>query len=472
MTEPMDVVTQIRPFLEPTSLAVIGASPSTGEYSANILDTLAQSGYRGEVYPVNPRYTEILGRRSYPTVTEIPGDVDLAIIMTPREIVPDIVRECAAKGVRAAVVIGGGFADAADEEGGRLQAELIEAARMGGVRILGPNTIGAANAFINFSTSNYRQIDMSRRPVGVICQSGLFFGTLGRLSLLGKGLDIGNACDVDAADGLEYFEQDPDIKVIVLHIEGVADGGRFKEVARRVAGKKPVLVLKTGKTERAAEAARTHTGSMVGKDAVWDAFFQQYGLIRANDINELADLVRAFSYLPLTKGRRVGIVTAMGSVAVMSLDACAEYGLEVPEFSVEVKRRLEAMSPAWSQAGNPLDIWPMMMTSKRSLGETVRMIIAEVLNDPGIDGMLLFAGAWFEVFNPSISDVVREMANAFPDKPIAWCPYEGWFQDIRAQHMADKLEQSGRAVVFSIPADALKSLARLAGYREFLDTLS
>jgi acetyltransferase len=469
----MDAVSQIRPFLEPRSIAVIGASPRTGEHSANILDTLAQSGYRGQVYPVNPRHTEILGNRSYPAVTEIPGDVDLGIIMTPRQVVPDIVRECAAKGIRAAVVVGGGFADAAaDKEGGRLQAELLEAARKGGVRILGPNTIGAANAFFNFSTSNFRQTDMKERPVGVICQSGLFFGTLGRLSLLGKGLDIGNACDVDAADGLEYFEQDPDIRVIVLHIEGVTDGGRFEEMARRVARKKPVLVLKTGRTERSARAARTHTGSLAGSDTVWDALFKQYGLIRASDINELADLVRAFSYLPLMKGRRIGVVTAMGSVAVMSLDACAEYGLEVPEFSPKVRKGLEAISPAWSQAGNPLDIWPMMMTSQRPLGEILRRIMAEVLSDPGIDGMFLYAGAWFEVFSPSVSEVVIEMADAFPDKPIAWCPYGGWFQDIRAEDMADKLEQAGRAAVFSIPEDALKALAGLAAHREFLNAIS
>ena len=310
--------------------------------------------------------------------------------------------------------------------------------------------------------------DIRRVPVGLVCQSGLFFGSLGRLRLLGKGLDVGNACDVDVTDGLEYFAQDPDVKVIVLHVEGVKDGRRFREVAGRVAREKPVLALKTGKTKRAASAAQSHTGSLVGRDEVWDAVLRQCGVIRAKDLNELGDLVQAFTHLPLMAGRRVGVITAMGSVGVISMDACADYGLEVAELSPEVRRRLDGMSPPWSRAGNPLDIWPMMMTSRQPLGETLRALMGQVLGDPGVDGVLLFAGAWFEVFSPPATDVVREMADAFPDKPIAWCPYEGWLADIRAGDVAEKLEQAGKAAVFSSPEDALRALARLAGYREFL----
>jgi acetyltransferase len=262
------------------------------------VENLGNCGYQGKVYPVNPNYKEILGKRCYPSVKEIPGDVDLAIIVTPRKVVPQIVSQCGEKGIKAAIVVGQGFSDSADEEGKRLQQQLVEVARNGGVRILGPNTVGSANAFINFTTSFLKQTDIRKLPVGVVCQSGLFFGTVGRLRLLGKGLDLGNSCDIDVAEAMEYFAEDPQVKVIVLHIEGIRNGKRFREVARRVVKKKPVLVLKTGRSERSARAAQSHTGSLVGKDEVWDAVFKQCGIIRANDIDELGDLVRAFSYLP------------------------------------------------------------------------------------------------------------------------------------------------------------------------------
>ena len=468
MTESSDPVAHIRPFFEPQSVAVIGASPVTGDESFNVVDNLAQTGYRGKIYPVNPKYSEILGLKCYADVTEIPGKVDLAVIVTSRKRVLPIIEQCTRKEIKAVIVIAGGFADAGDDEGKRLQREMVEIARRGGVRILGPNTVGSANAFIDFSTSFVKQTGIRELPVGLVCQSGLFFGTIGRLRLLGKGLDIGNACDVDVIEGLEYFEQDEQVKVIVLHIEGVRDGRRFRNVARRVARKKPVLVLKTGRNVLAARAARSHTGSLVGRDEVWDAVFKQCGIIRVDNLDELGDLVRAFTYLPLMKGRGMGVLTAMGSVGVMSMDFCAEYGLEMAELSASVRGRIEGMPPEWFKAGNPLDIWPILMTSSRPLGENLRALLSAVMSEPAVNGIFLVAGAWFERLSPPITEVLMETADAFPDKPIAWCPYEGWLREIRAEDLSDMLEQAGKAAVFTSPHGALKALAKLAEYYEFL----
>jgi acyl-CoA synthetase (NDP forming) len=187
----MDVVAQLKPFFEPKSVAVVGANPNAGELAFNLVENLAQNGYRGKVYPVNPNYSEILGRKCYSNLDEIRGNVDLAVILTSRTVVPDIVKQCGEKGIRTAIVVGQGFAEAEDEEGTRLQQRVVEAARKGGVRVLGPNTFGSANAFINFSTAFLKQTDMRKWPVGVISQSGLFFGTIGRLRLIGKGIDVG-----------------------------------------------------------------------------------------------------------------------------------------------------------------------------------------------------------------------------------------------------------------------------------------
>ena len=465
----MDVVAQLKPFFEPKSVAVVGANPNSGELAFNLVENLAQNGYRGRVYPVNPNYTEILGQKCYRNLEEIPGDVDLAVILTSRNVVPNIVKQCGEVGIKAAIVVGQGFAEAEDEEGKRLQQRVAEAARKGGVRVLGPNTFGSANAYINFSTAFHKQMDMKKWPVGVISQSGLFFGTIGRLRLIGKGIDVGNTCDVDFADALEYFEHDHEIKVVVLHIEGINNGKRFKEVAQRVARKKPVLAMKTGKSERAAHAAQSHTASLIGDDAVWDAVFKQCGIIRARSLDELGDLVRAFLYLPLMRGRGIGIATGSGGIGIMSMDACAEHNLEVAELSPWTKRRLKAMSPSWHMIGNPLDTWPIVMLAPRPLAETFKALVTEVLRDSHVNGLLFFGGAWFEHLTPPITQVITELADAFPAKPLAFCFCEGWLYDIRARDLSEKLEQIGKGAIFSNPDDAVRALARLADRYEFLN---
>jgi len=469
LSNSMDVVAQLTPFFEPKSVAVVGANPNSGELAFNLVENLAQNGYRGKVYPVNPNYYEILGQKCYRNLEEIRGEVDLAVILTSRTVVPNIVRQCGEKGIRAAIVVGQGFAEAEDEEGKRLQQRVVEAARKGGVRVLGPNTFGSANAYINFSTAFLKQTDMRKYPVGVISQSGLFFGTIGRLRLIGKGIDVGNTCDVDIADALEYFEQDPQVRVIVLHIEGINDGKRFKEVAQRVARVKPVLAMKTGRSERAAHAAQSHTASLIGDDAVWDAVFKQCGIIRARSLDELGDLVKAFLYLPLMRGRGIGVATGSGGIGIMSMDACAECNLEVVELSSEVRRRIKSMSPSWHRINNPLDTWPIVMLSPQPLAESFKALMTEMLRDRRVDGLLFFGGAWFEHLTPPITEVIAELADAFPEKPLAFCFCEGWLYDIRARDLSEKLEQIGKGAIFSNPDDAVRALAGLADRYEYLN---
>lgn len=465
----MDIVSQLRPFFEPKSVAVVGANPNSGDFAFNLVEILAQRGYQGKVYPVNPNYTEILGQKCYATVKEIPDKVDLAVILTSRSIVPDIVKQCGDKGIGAAIVVGQGFAEAEDEEGKRLQQKIIEVAKRSNLRILGPNTFGSANAYNNFITAFLKQSDMSKVPIGLISQSGLFFGTTGRLRLLGKGIDVGNACDVDFADALEYFEQDPQVKVIVLHIEGVKDGKRFKEVAQRVARKKPILAIKTGRNEQAARAAQSHSASLVGKDEVWDALFKQCGIIRAQNLDELGDLTKAFLYLPLMAGRKVAVVTGSGGAGIMSMDACTEYDLKIAELSPTTRCRLKAMSPSWHKVGNPLDIWPIILLSRRSFSDALKILVAEVLKDPNVNGLLFFGGTWFERITPPLSESLTKLACSYPDKPIALCLTQGWLTDLRAEDVARKLYGTGKPVVFSNPDDALRALARLADRYEFLN---
>jgi len=413
----MDIIEQVKLFIEPKSIALVGVSSHTGEHAFNILETMLNLGYKGEVYPINPRATNILGKKTYSSIGEIDADIDLAVISTPRSQVPDIVEECIKKGIEAIIIVGQGFADADDEVGKGLQEKIIRMARNSGTRIIGPNTVGVANPFINFTTSFAKQPEMKRLPIGVICQTGMFFGSFPDLKILGKGIDLGNACDLDFADCLEYFEYDQDTEIIFLHIEGIKNGRRFMEVAKRVARKKPILALKTGLSPRSAKVAQSHTGSITGKKEIWEAVFKQCGIIRVMDFDEIGDLIKAFSYLPLMKGRTIGIISLSGGIGLMAMDGCEEYQLDIPDFSPETRKKIINISPKWHAINNPVDIWPAMGISRHPFGEVLKTTIEAVLADKKIDAVLLIVGAWFETISPPFSKIISEISNRFKDKP-------------------------------------------------------
>jgi len=463
----MNTVEQIKLFMEPRSVALVGVSSRTGMHSFNILENILDLGYRGNVYPINPNTSTILGRKTYSSIKKIDADVDLAVVSTPRSQSPGIIEECIKKGIKAIIIVGQGFADASDEEGKQLQENIIRMIRNTETRIIGPNTIGVSNPFVDFSTSFAKQSEIKRLPIGVISQTGMFSGSFPDLNLLGKGIDLGNACDLDLADCLEYFEYDQDTKIIFLHIEGIKNGRRFIEVARRVAKKKPILALKTGVSPRSAKVAQSHTGSMIGKNEIWEGVLKQCGIIRIGDFDEIGDLIKAFSHLPLMKGRSIAIISLSGGIGLMAMDACEEYQLNIPELSPETREKIISISPEWHTINNPVDIWPAMGISRRPFGEVLRTTIEAVLTDKRIDAVLLIVGAWFESISPPFSEIVLEVANKFKDKPIAWAPYEGWLYKITAREIEDKIKKHGKVAVFSSPKRALRALSKLADYSAF-----
>lgn len=457
---------KLRPFIEPESVVFVGITRETGLGSFNAIENLLRYKYGGKVYLVNPKAEEILGMKSYPSVSALPEKVDLAVVLTSRTITPGIIRECAAKGIPAAIIMGQGFADATDALGKQLQEEIIHIARESGIRIMGPNTVGVANAFTDFSTS-FMWMKMEEVPVGIVCQSGVFFGRFHDLTLLGKGIDLGNACDIDFADALEYYEDDPQVKVIVLHIEGMPNGRRFLEVARRVAQKKPIIALKAGRGERSRKAIQTHTGSMVGRDESWDAAFKQCGIIRLDDVDEIRDVVQSFICLPPLKGNRVAAASFSGAGVNITLDACERHNLRIASLSPETEKKLEDISPLWLGTGNPMDIWPSMVASEQPIGETFASGVRILLEDPNVDALFIIAGAWMEQFNPSLSQVIIKMTEGFPDKPIVCWAYETWTIDTTVKDLAEKIEKEGRSVMFSSVERAIRTLGRLAKYWDF-----
>ena len=453
-----DLYTQLKRFVEPESVAMIGVSTRTGPGSFNGMENLIACGFRGRIYAVNPRGGEILGVKVYPTVTDIPEVVDLAVISTPRGAVPGIVRECVIKGIKAVAIITQGFADA-DNEGKKMQAEIIEAIRGTGTRVVGPNTLGMVNSFTDFNTAF---VTFTNRPAanGVICQSGIFLaGALDFTAGVGIGVDIGNTADIDFADVLTYFERESRVRVVNLHMEGLREGRRFMGAARRVTRVKPVLCLKTGRSEEGARAASSHSGSLAGEDAVYDAAFRQAGVIRVNQVGEMNELNKTFMTYSSIPGKRVAIVTISGGAGIALVDACSRHGLEVAEFSGETLTDLARVYPQWMEVGNPADIWPAGM-SKGYL-PIMKLALEKAMEDPGVDAVVCITPAYLEPDRGplDVTGVLKETARKYPDKPLA-----AWVFGPHRPAWAQKLEEEGTIVAYSSPERAALGLGKLYSY--------
>ncbi len=457
----MNAAEQMRKFVEPKSVAIFGVSRRTGETANNILENLQSYDYQGRIYPINPNATEILGVKTYPRVADITDDIELAIINLPRTLVPGIVKECVEHGIQSIIIETQGFADAIDEEGKQLQREIDELIKKSGVRILGPNSLGTANAFTNFSSA-YSKLVMAKIPVGIICQSGVFFHSFSQVKLVGKGIDLGNACDIGFADGMEYFEQDDETKVVALHIEGTRDAKRFMKAASRLTQRKPVLALKTGRSEYATEAVQSHTGSLVGRDEVWEVALRQSGIIRVNDIDELGDVARAFSSLPLMKGRKIGIVSVSGGLGIIGIDACQQFNLALAKLSSITMKRISDLSPSWQGVGNPVDIWPAYMVLKQPLTKVLTGTLDAILSDHGVDAALLIWNVRPRQACTQICELLPKLAMAHPDKPLVCCLFGAY-----AEEAKNSLEASGRIMVTHTPDRAIRALSHMARYSAF-----
>ena len=453
-------------FFEPASVVLIGVSRQTGPGAYNNLEMLLSYGYQGRIYLVHPKVPEILGHRTYPHLADLPEVPDLAVISLGRERVLPAFQECAALGIKRVVVISQGFADA-DDRGKELQAQLMALAREHGVRFLGPNTMGVLNPLAGFSTAF---VDIPREaapvPLTMVAQSGVFqVGASSFTGRMGKAIDVGNAGDVDVVDVLGYLEHDPETRIIVLHLEGMKQGRRFLEVAGRIVPQKPIIALKTGRSAAGALAAMSHTGSMVGEDAVFDLAFREAGIIRARSLVELRAICRAFLHFRPMRGPRLGMVTATGAFGIITADACADYGLELAPFP-EGLRELEEERIAWHQLHNPVDIWPLGMVTGSFTG-VFRRAVADLWASDQVDGVIGVAPALVSPFHADIdmAATVRELLKGNTShKPLALLLY-GDEAACRAQ--CRELADEPDVACFDTLEEAVLGLAATWRYHRF-----
>ena len=398
-------------FLRPRSVALVGVSQKTGRGTFNILENLVEFGYKGEMYPVNPHASEILGFNAYKNVQSLPKAVDLAVIMTPRDIVPEIVEGCAEKGIKGAVIITEGFAEG-DDRGSLLQGKIDDTVGRKGIRILGPNSIGILNSFQNFSSA-FIPLPKNLAPIALISQSGGFFEGFPDCPF-GKGIDLGNTSDVNFTDAISYFEKDDDIRVIVLYMEGVEDGQEFIATSRRVIRSKPIIVVKGGRGESGSKAAASHTGSLSGKDGLYSAMFRQAKILQADSIAAVGDITRAFLSLPPFTGNRIAVITPTGAGGIITLDSIEDYGLQPAVLSRETIEGIADLFQPWTDIGNPVDILSAGMA--HGYKHVYTKALESCLNDNNVDIVIAVCGVY-------TLKTTKAIVDKYPEKPVvAWIP--------------------------------------------------
>jgi acyl-CoA synthetase (NDP forming) len=356
-----DIVKRFEPLFEPKSIAFIGASANLFKWGFQIPFNVIAFGYDGAIYPVNPRETELLHTRVYKSVGEIPdGPVDLAVVTVPARAVLDVIKECAAAGVKAVVVVTAGFGELG-EEGIRMEAEMARIAHGNGMLLVGPNCMGVVSPHPRSLYCEMPPIKPKPGTIAMASQSGNVGATTMRLAAehrlgISRCVSTGNEAVLRIEDYIEYFGQDPRTNVITAYIEGVDDGRRFLDVARDVSSKKPVIVLKVGGTEAGERAAKSHTGALAGSRDVFRGACKQAGVIQVVDTEELFDVAAALAGQPLPRGNRIGVVTYGGGWGVLAADACAEFGLDVVRLPDDVLAELDSFLPSWWSRNNPVDL--------------------------------------------------------------------------------------------------------------------
>jgi acetyl coenzyme A synthetase (ADP forming)-like protein len=457
--ERLAAVAAVTHLLAPRSIAVIGASRQRGTIGAELFHNIVAMHFKGPVYAVNPAAQTIDGVKAYGSVSDITGDVDVALVTVPAAAVPEVARQCAAKGVRAMVVISAGFAEAG-AAGAELQRDLVDICRHAGMRLVGPNCMGIINTTPDVSMDATFAPD---RPVhgdiGFLSQSGgLGIAVMAHAQALGSGISsfvsVGNKADLSGNDFLQYWESDPETRLIMLYLESFGNPRKFARIARRVSRSKPILAVKGGRSPAGSRATSSHTGALLAASNVTvDALFQQAGVIRTDTLAELFNAALLLGSQPLPAGNRVAIITNAGGPAILCADACETSGLTVPRLPDDVTRELASFLPAAASTANPVD----MLAA--ATGDDYRRAIEVLVASPEIDALIV-------IFTPPLvtraTEVVRavhQAARRLP-RPI---PILNVFMSRRS---SPRLSRSGSSAIphYPFPEDAARALSLAARY--------
>ncbi|UCC71736.1 MAG: acetate--CoA ligase family protein [Gemmatimonadota bacterium] len=447
---------------EPKGVAVVGASRRTDTIGYVILDSLLRDGYTGAVYPVNPRAEVVHSMRAYPSIADLPGPVDLAVIVVPKELVLQAASECGEAGVKGLVVISAGFREVGGE-GAERERELLAVARQYGMRMVGPNCMGVLNTDPAVSmNATFAPTTPPTGNVAFLSQSGAMGVTIldyAREYGIGvsKFLSLGNKADISGNDALEYLKDDERTSVILMYLESFGNPRHFTRIAREVTQVKPVVAVKAARTRAGARAGSSHTGAMAGLDVATDALFAQCGVIRVDTVEGLFDMGMGFGNAPLPKGNRVAVVTNAGGPGIIIADALESQGLEVAELTEETKTQLREQLPEEASVNNPVD----MIASADA--DSYRSVLETVLEDPGVDAVIAS-------FVPPVGVHAEDVARAITDTAA------GREEPAMAVLMGRKGLRESRALLnaasvpaFIFPESAVRALVGMDRYRRWLE---
>jgi acetyl coenzyme A synthetase (ADP forming)-like protein len=460
----------------PKSVAVVGASTAPGKVGHDIFVNILKGGYQGTLYPVNPKAPSVASVRAYPSITDIPDSLDLAMIILPPKLALPAVKEAIAKGVRGVVIVSAGFKEIGGE-GLEIEKKIVALCREAGVRLVGPNCLGVINPVSDVSLNASFSARMPKAgnvsfmsQSGALCTAVLDFAA-DREFGFSKFISIGNKADVDEVDLLRYFHEDPDTEVIMIYVEELQRGQAFIKAAKEITGgdfhPKPILVIKSGRTSAGAQAAASHTGSLAGSEAVYDAIFAQSGIIRVDSIDELFDFATAFAYknenalgkmrrkVPL--GNRVAIVTNAGGPGIVATDMTVVSGLELASFSEETVASLKSHLPATANVHNPVDV----------IGDAAQdryeNALAAVIRDEGVDGALVILTPQSMTNAMGTAEAVVRIARR-SHKPILCC-----FMGIIDVSAGVKYLQAHGVPVYRFPENAAKAFGAIYRYSRWLN---
>jgi acyl-CoA synthetase (NDP forming) len=432
------IVRQMNRIMKPDAVAVIGASAEAGKIGNSVMKNLINGGYQGAIYPIHPSATEIMGRTAYRSVRDVPGDIDVAIFAIPAKSVAQALTEVGEKKIAGAVLIPSGFAETGNVAG---QDELLEIGRKYGVRLMGPNIYGFYYTPKSLCATFCTAYDVKGKAALSSQSGGIGMAIIGfsRSAKMGVSaiVGLGNKSDIDEDDLLTFFEQDDNTQIIAQHCEDLKDGRAFAEVARRVSKKKPIVVLKAGRTSMGARAASSHTGALAGNDKIYEDVFRQSGVIRARSLRDMLEFARGIPVLPTPKGNNVVIITGAGGSGVLLSDACVDNGLSLMVMPPDLDAAFRKFIPPFGAAGNPVDITGG--EPPKTYQNTVRL----GLEDARIHALIL--GYWHTIVTPPMVfarlmvEVVQDMRTRGIEKPVV----ASLAGDIEVEEAAEYLYQHG-----------------------------
>jgi len=447
-------------FIAPKSVAVIGASRDPAKLGYGVLSNIIKSGFQGKIYPVNPNADEILGLKCYPSILLVPDEVDLAVIVVPAPVVLQVAEECGKKGVKGLIVISAGFKEVG-KEGLEREKALVQIAKNYGFRILGPNILGLIDTIIPLNASFAATMALPG-SIAFMSQSGaLCTSVLDMSSVEGIGfsrfVSLGNKADLNEVDFLELWEEDPNTRVIAAYLEGVTDGARFLETARRVTRSKPIIAIKAGTTGAGAKAVSSHTGTLAGSEKAYEAAFKQSGIIRARSVQELFDLAVGFARQPLLEKNAIAIVTNAGGPGIMAVDACERVGLQVANLSSETIAYLKENLPPAASVFNPVDVLGDALADRYALA------LEAVLKDPNVGGVIV-------ILTPQVMTQVEETARVVGEISSRYSkPVFGCFMGRATTEKGARILREYRIPNYDVPERAVAVFKAMWEYKEWLE---